>query len=251
MTEKKNPFPRKSVVSLDSAAGLPLYTLVTPQVERAGQFAVDYLDDGIGQIMTVQGPYGSGKSHLINFAINGVQQAPNKMSAKPRFVQIYQKASSADFVSFYKELIQQIGYPLLQEVNDRFLGIIALREMTGEMEKSKNALLELLPEEKKEQIDADYDASKKQMIERLRTDPKIVYNYLDNLIIQPEAVYDQRASQLLVIAGENFKKAFFYLPNLKLGKIAYKWPMVGSTWICRRSSLLASTRSPGGGAIDT
>ena len=224
MTEdRKNPFPRKSVVSLDSGGDLPVYTLVTPQVERGSHLAVEYLEDGLGQVITIQGPYGSGKSHLINFSMHAVEQAHASSTTKVRLVQLYQRASSADFLSFYKELIKQIGFELLQEVNDRFLGVVAAKEMSANMQRSKEGLLEFLPEEQKAGVEAQYDQARKARVEGLRSDPKSVYQYLDSLIIQPETVYDQRATELQVIAGENFKKAFFYLPDLRLGRTAYSW----------------------------
>jgi Cdc6-like AAA superfamily ATPase len=107
MKNVKNPFPRKSVISPDSGTTVPLYTLVTPQVEKASQIAVDYLEDGIGQVITVQGPYGSGKSHIINFCMQRVQQVHSTMEDKPRLLQIYQRATGADFVSFYREMIKK------------------------------------------------------------------------------------------------------------------------------------------------
>lgn len=220
--DRKNPFPRKSVVSLDSGGDVPFYTLVTPQVERASHLAIEYLEDGIGQVITIQGPYGSGKSHLINFSRHAVEQAHSTSSIDVRLVQLYHRASSADFVSFYRELIKQIGFELLQEVSDRFLAVVAAKEMATEMEKSKG-LLDLLPENQKAEVEARYEQAIKERVEHLRSDPKNVYQYLDNLIIQPETVYDQRATELQIIAGENFKKAFFYLPDLKLGRTAYSW----------------------------
>lgn len=219
----KNLFPRKSVVSPDGSSGVPLYTLVTPQVQRASGLALEYVEDGLGQVITIQGPYGSGKSHLINFSIQKIQKTLPSMSPPPRVVQIYQRAISADFVSFYKELIKQIGFELLQEVNDRFLGTIALKEMSGELEKSKQGLLESLPDDKKNQIEQEYAKAAERRVQSIRADPKIIYQYLDNLVIQPEAVYLQTGSEVEIIAGENFKKAFFYLPDVQLGRTAYKW----------------------------
>lgn len=169
----KNPFPRKSVVSRDGSSGVPLYTLVTPQVQRVSDLAVEYLEDGLGQVLTIQGPYGSGKSHLINFTIQTVQDAHKTTVNPPRVVQLYQKAISADFVSFYKELIKQIGFELLQELNDRFLGAVALREITGELEKSRQTLLNALPEDQKREIQAEYAAAAEQRAQSLRTDPKL------------------------------------------------------------------------------
>jgi tRNA A37 threonylcarbamoyladenosine biosynthesis protein TsaE len=226
MTSIKNPFPRKSVVTPEGGSGVPLYTLLTPQVERASRLAVEYLQDRIGQVITIQGPYGSGKSHLINFSMQQVQQTHNAMDPKPRVLQIYQRASSADFLSFYKELIKQIGFEMLQEVNDRFLGIVAVDEMKKSMEKSKEGLLGLLPDDKRKEIEAQYAEATKQRVESFRNDPKLIYTYLDNLVIQPETVYDQRGFELQQIAGENFKKAFFYLPDVRLGRTAYSWFVV-------------------------
>src|SRR5262249_16565714 len=152
------------------------------------------------------------KSHLINFSMHAVERAHIVSSTQLRLVQLYQRASSADFVSFYRELMKQIGFELLQEVSDRFLGVVAAKEMTTEMEKSKG-LLDLLPEAQRAEAEARYEQAIKERVVHLRNDPKSVYHYLDSLIIQPETVYDQRATELQVIAGENFKKAFFYLPD--------------------------------------
>jgi hypothetical protein len=221
---RKNPFPRKSVAALEGAAAGPLYTLVTPQIARAREYALEYWEDGLGQVISVSGPYGSGKSHLVDFARKAVAQAAAADSTSRRHVQIYQKAANADFISFYQDLIEQIGLPILQEVNDRFLGLVATREMTSESEEAKrNALLDLLPEDMRKEAKVEYESFKTKMVERVRADPGIVYKYLDNLIIQPEAVYDQRAAEVQSIAGENFKKAFFYLRDPALEHAAYKW----------------------------
>lgn len=220
---RKNPFPRKSVAALEGGATGPLYTLVTPQIARARDYALDYWEDGSGQVISVSGPYGSGKSHLVDFCRKAVDQAAAD-KAVHRYVQIYQKAANADFISFYQDLIEQIGLPLLQEVNDRFLGMVATREMTSDSEEAKKkALLNFLPADMRKNAEAEYEASKSKIVERVRKDPGVVYKYLDNLIIQPEAVYDQRAAEVKSIAGENFKKAFFYLRDPALAKAAYKW----------------------------
>ena len=222
MKEEKNPFPKKGVISLGGAMEQKLRTLPTEQFEQAANLAVNYLEDGIGQIITISGPYGSGKTHLIYYALEAVRNRATQDTIVPRFVQVYAKTENAEFVSLYRQLIRQIGYLLLREINARFLGVIAREELGMEEEKSK-ALLKQLPEDRKEAIWATYEKSKQQAIEHLRTKPDIVYKYLDNLVIQPETVLDRRASNLEEIAGENFKKAFFYLDDIDLGKIAYAW----------------------------
>lgn len=228
MTEKqmmrveKNPFPKKGVISLGGTIEQKLRTLPTEQFQQVANLAVDYLKDGIGQIITISGPYGSGKTHLIYYAMEAVRKRPILDTDAQRFVQIYAKTENAEFVSLYRQLIRQIDYSLLREVNVRFLGIIAREELCRKEEKSK-ALLEQLPEDRKEAIWAAYEKSEQQAIENLRTNPDIVFKYLDNLIIPPETVLGRRASDLEKIAGENFKKAFFYLDDIDLGKIAYEW----------------------------
>lgn len=222
MKEEKNPFPKKGVISLGGAMEQKLRTLPTEEFEQAANLAVNYLEDGIGQIITISGPYGSGKTHLIYYALEAVRNRATQDTIVPRFVQVYAKTENAEFVLLYRQLIRQIGYLLLREINARFLGVIAREELGMEEEKSK-ALLKQLPEDRKEAIWATYEKSKQQAIEHLRTKPDIVYKYLDNLVIQPETVLDRRASNLEEIAGENFKKAFFYLDDIDLGKIAYAW----------------------------
>ena len=67
--EKKNPFPRKAVVNLEGRTKERLPTLPTPPLQWAYTLAEEYLDTGIGQVVTIKGPYGSGKTHLISYVL--------------------------------------------------------------------------------------------------------------------------------------------------------------------------------------
>jgi Cdc6-like AAA superfamily ATPase len=223
MKDLRSPFPSKGVISIGGAREQKLRTLPTPAINRAIELTTNYVDDGIGQILTISGPYGSGKTHLIHSAMEAVSKRASRLDSVPRqCVQLYAKTENASFVHLYKQLIHELSHELLQETNTRFLGMIALKEL--EKRKSENEpLLNLLSEERRKEIAEGYSQSKQQTEERLRAEPEVIFQYLDQLIIQPEPVRDARDSELQKIAGENFKKAFSYLNDTQLGKTAYKW----------------------------
>ncbi|HEV2800391.1 MAG TPA: hypothetical protein VGW12_07840 [Pyrinomonadaceae bacterium] len=222
ISEAKNPFPNKSVVSVAGASEQKLRTLPTLEFIKSAELACRYITEGIGQVITISGSHGSGKTHLVYYMMEAVHDYSSKRNNATRYVQIYAKTESADFIALYRQIVSQIGYSLLREVNSRFLGFIATEELHKQNE-DKEMLLTLISEDRKEDVQSIFEESKLQTEEHFDADPETVYTYLDSLVLQPEAILDRRAAELNSIAGENFKKAFFYLDSIDLGKTAYKW----------------------------
>ncbi len=110
----------------------------------------------------------------------------------------------------------------MRELNVRFLGDIARREVEEKI-KASQSLLDKLSDKDRQEILASYDRNREKAKETLRTKPDVVYEYLDGLIVQPEKVLKIRSETLVKDTGENFKKAFFYLDDKYLGKIAFDW----------------------------
>ena len=151
MSTHKNPFPTKAVISLGGAKMQNLRTLPTEAINRTADLTTSYLNDGVGQILTISGPYGSGKTHLIHSAMEEVRKSAANADDKLRFVQVYVKAEDPTFVSLYKQIIHEIGPDYLREVNTRFLGVIALKEFEKKGEHNKQ-LLDLVPTDKKAEM---------------------------------------------------------------------------------------------------
>lgn len=231
--ESKNPFPPKGVISLGGATEQKLPTYPTDAFIRAGKYSANYYVDGIEQFILISGPYGSGKTHLVHYSMACAREKAATEDNSPRFHQIYAKAGSSSFVTLYRELVQKIDYTLLREINARFLGLIARQELEKNEQTTRDPLLELLPEDKRTQLQADYEQNKQEAISRFKSNPEIVFKYLDSLILQSEAILDRRASELRAIAGTiaqslgpgfifsalDSKKISTHISNSKYGKV--------------------------------
>ncbi len=236
MTEviRKNPFPSKGVIALIGAQDQKLRTVPTREFQHAAELSINYLQDGIGQAITISGPHGSGKTHLIYYCIEAIRDYEQKLKEEAKsdvvellkYLHLYGKIENQDFVSLYKQLIKQIKFTQLRDVSRRFLGFIAKQEL-DKAEAGYVLLLEQLPSDEgkkgaKELMEQQqHDA--KQLID---AKPEVVFDYFDKLILQPEIVLNERSQRLQEISGggENFKRAFYYLDKEIIGEeIAYKW----------------------------
>lgn len=216
--KKINPFPPKGVISLIGAPNQKLRTVPTPCFENAAEQSLNFVNFGNGQVVSVTGPHGSGKTHLLYYCIETVRQESNP-SAK--FVQLYAKTENPDFTSLYRQIVRQIDYTLLREVNVRFLGYIAKQEMD---KTNVDALLALLPKDKRPAVSEQYKGHKQQVKDQVDMTPDIVYKYFEDLVLASETILGERSEQLKAIGGDDFKKAFYYIDKPAIGEeTAYKW----------------------------
>ena len=223
MNKTKNPFPSKAIATADRAAmQQSLKTLITEAIQRAANLAIEYYETESGQIITISGPYGSGKTHLLMYTYDLVRRKVEQEGEDRRTVQVYIKAENDSFISLHQQFIRQIDHPLMRELNVRFLGDIARREFEEKI-KASQSLLDKLSDKDRQEILASYDRAREETKQTLRTKPDDVYKYLDKLIVQPEKVLKIRSETLVKDTGENFKKAFFYLDDINLGQIAFDW----------------------------
>ena len=72
------------------------------------------------------------------------------------------------------------------------------------------------------------------------------FQYLDDLIIQPEVVRDTRDVEIQKIAGENFKKAFSRLNEIGLGSVDISILRMRETQLVSGSRLKTETAFPNG-----
>ncbi len=105
MNNPKNPFPSKAIATVYGAMQQPLKTLQTEAIQRAANLAIEYYETESGQIITISGPYGSGKTHLLMYTYNLVRRKVEQEGEDRRTVQVYIKAENDSFISLHQQFI--------------------------------------------------------------------------------------------------------------------------------------------------
>lgn len=227
--ERKNPFPRKALVNLEGGTKDRRPTLPTPPLQWARELAEEYIDTGIGQVVTVRGAYGSGKTHLISYVLQQIDQkiAKEFKEAYQRPVQLYAKSGSSNFLDVYRKLAGQLDLELLQRVNARFLGQVISKEIEDEQQETQQLLKKFsrVPEDDVS-VGTEGKSISEHILVELRKDPKIVHRYVEKLLVTPERALGGRSSEVREITSvdrDEFKKVIFYLDDNHRANDARDW----------------------------
>ena len=233
MDRMKNPFPPKGTINLES--GLPgvLPTLPTESLGYVRRLAMDYLSNRIGQAITVTGPYGSGKTHLIGYLMREVnQQFSTLPSDAPRPQQFYVNCKNGAFLSLYQALAGQLRWDLLRVLSASMLMKVANEQANEERRWAEANLPARKSSASKETVSkteprpVENAKARAVVLAKLRENPKFVTDYIIQALVVPQRVLGSRSSAVSEITAEafdDFRKIIFYLDDANLGEDAYNW----------------------------
>jgi len=193
-TTKPNPFPATGTFNLESGLPAVLPSIKTDALRHIDRLLEQYLFSGTGQAVTVSGPYGSGKTHLLAYSMTTVNNNSRRLRpgvARP--VQLYVKCQSSAFLSMYRSLAGQLQPGLLHFLSESMLMKVARQQAATEVlniearldrvsiasERYANAPQTPEPSTKPSRPDP-------KTISELQQNPSAVQDYIAKSLIVPE-----------------------------------------------------------------
>jgi type II secretory pathway predicted ATPase ExeA len=213
--ETANPFPR-AAIARPSALSPGTPTIPTPAVEDLRRLIDEYVagtlsaesgarsgqapqDDG--QILVIEGDYGSGKTHLIREALSRVAEA-RKTGFDPR--PVYLTAPGGSLVLLYTEVMRDIGlHEMLARVLEFYSDVVA-NDLRG------------------------HPFAKQQVgqLERDEVDPRLVI--ADHGLSEGALLAELRRRLSSVTSDQAFSHALVLLLQSELRDMVWEWLLGGS-----------------------
>jgi hypothetical protein len=234
----RQPFPRSTALrgetgdELVSSALEPIVTLELVPFERALRelraYCADYArpDPEEGLALGIEGPHGSGKTHLIRYL------RAQAAKLRPDALQLYVKLNGPDPLEMYRGIMASVSPSVLQDVNTSFLVELAKQEarnLTGAVD---DAAHREPPGEgagesaiaTRAEMKAGADELAEQFVATLSDNPLAVYQYLDKALLSRSKVEREQSDWVVHITkADDFFHAVSYLQDPVLGSEAYKW----------------------------
>lgn len=215
----KNPFPYQGTMTVEASSDFDSdesyqipRTLPLEPVRQTLGLVRDYIErfqlDQIkrGQFAVLRGDHGSGKTHAIKYVIDRVKQdIATANSGVCRPILLYGQGKKPDFLAIYKQLVSQLPIEDLQDINLRFLGVVA-SEQIGRNATNRAAELEVAA--------------------KLREEPAKVYELFKSYLVERGAVEEKAKSEVRKLSpgtGDDFRRAFSYMLSPELARAAYQW----------------------------
>ena len=221
----RQPFPRSTAVRGDSAeasgsAALePIRTLETGTFIRARRELESYLNDygpepEEGLAMGIEGPHGSGKTHLIRH----LRAAATEKFAEA--VQVYVKLGGPDPLEMYRAIMAGVDLECLRDVNTLFLVELAKQQaLNADTSTGAGATVS-----ETEAASPSAGTVADAFARGLSKDPAAVYEYLDSALLSRSQVERTQSAWVHQITkADDFFHAVSYLQDPLRSSDAYNW----------------------------